>query len=80
MIFNGNVINSLKKNINKINMIMVYLCGSIYSIYIFFSIEMGGARTPICKGGCEAIADTGTSLIAAPTEDARTINKKVFSL
>lgn len=42
--------------------------------YWQFNMEGGSVGAfEICKGGCQAIVDTGTSLIGTPIEDANTI-------
>lgn len=38
-------------------------------------IKMGS--TELCKGGCKAIADTGTSLLVGPVEDVEKINQAI---
>ncbi|XP_037948754.1 lysosomal aspartic protease [Teleopsis dalmanni] len=46
----------------------------------YWQIKMDSAaigNVQLCKGGCQVIADTGTSLIAAPSTEAKSINEAI---
>ena len=56
---------------------------SFFKFQGYWQISMAGAQagsTGACKDGCQAIVDSGTSLIAGPTKEIELINKAIGAI
>uniref|UniRef100_A0A667Y500 Cathepsin D-like n=1 Tax=Myripristis murdjan TaxID=586833 RepID=A0A667Y500_9TELE len=65
-----------------------YFSGDVHYVNVtrkaYWQIEMNGvevgSQLTLCKTGCQAIVDTGTSLITGPVEEVRALHKAIGAL
>ena len=53
------------------------LTSETYWQFMMNAVEVGGVSMGVCNSGCQAIADTGTSLIVGPTSEVNYLNAKL---
>lgn len=59
------------------NFTYVPLTSATYWEFHMNGIVVGGKTSPYCSGGCKAIADTGTSLLAGPKDEVTKLNTQL---
>lgn len=59
------------------NLSYIPLSAETYWQFKMDGIKIKGQTSPFCQGGCNAIADTGTSLIAGPTDQVNKLNEQL---
>uniref|UniRef100_A0A3P9Q0Y2 Cathepsin D-like n=1 Tax=Poecilia reticulata TaxID=8081 RepID=A0A3P9Q0Y2_POERE len=65
-----------------------YYTGALHYVNVtrkaYWQIDMNrvdvGNQLTLCKGGCQAIVDTGTSLLVGPAAEVRALNKAIGAL
>lgn len=58
----------------------IALTSKTYWEFSMDDVKLGNNSLSLCNGGCKVIADTGTSLIAGPTQQIEALNSKLGAI